>query len=334
MKNILSICTFLLAFGTLPLWGQSQDPLNEDQTTVRILEGDNSDPSIVRYGKSYYLVHSSFVYTPGLVVYKSDDLVNWTPCSTALTTFTGDIWAPDIVVHNNRFYIYFPTLNGKGRKTNMVTWADSPEGPWSTPIDLKIGGIDPEHVVSEDGKRYLLLSSGALYPLSDDGCSITGEPVRIYKEWEIPEEWDIEGVSMEGLNVKKVGEYYYLFAAEGGTAGPPTSHMVVQARSKNIMGPWENAPFNPLLRTESRNEKWWSKGHGSIVDTEDGRLFMIFHAYENGFQTLGRQTLLRELVQKRRWMVTFERRSHFFTCTGTFEIIWYKRFCMADVPGT
>ena len=194
MKNILSICTFLLAFGTLPLWGQSQDPLNEDQTTVRILEGDNSDPSIVRYGKSYYLVHSSFVYTPGLVVYKSDDLVNWTPCSTALTTFTGDIWAPDIVVHNNRFYIYFPTLNGKGRKTNMVTWADSPEGPWSTPIDLKIGGIDPEHVVSEDGKRYLLLSSGALYPLSDDGCSITGEPVRIYKEWEIPEEWDIEEV--------------------------------------------------------------------------------------------------------------------------------------------
>ena len=48
--------------------------------------------------------------------------------------------------------------------------------------------------------------------------------------------------AVEGLNVKKVGEYYYLFVAEGGTAGPPTSHMVVLARSKNIMGPWENAP--------------------------------------------------------------------------------------------
>ena len=32
----------------------------------------------------------------------------------------------------------------------MVTWADTPEGPWSTPVDLKIGGIDPEHVVGED----------------------------------------------------------------------------------------------------------------------------------------------------------------------------------------
>ena len=41
MKNILSVCAFLLVFGALPLWGQSQDPLNEDQTTVRILEGDN-----------------------------------------------------------------------------------------------------------------------------------------------------------------------------------------------------------------------------------------------------------------------------------------------------
>lgn len=27
MKNILSVCAFLLVFGALPLWGQSQDPL-------------------------------------------------------------------------------------------------------------------------------------------------------------------------------------------------------------------------------------------------------------------------------------------------------------------
>mgnify|MGYP002234115822 FL=1 len=77
--------------------------------------------------------------------------------------------------------------------------------------------------------------------------------------------WDIEGVSMEGLNVKKVGEYYYLFVAEGGTAGPPTSHMVVQARSKNIMGPWENAPFNPLLRTESVMKNGGVKGMALLL---------------------------------------------------------------------
>lgn len=51
----------------------------------------------------------------------------------------------------------------------MVTWADSPEGPWSKPVDLKVGGIDPEHVVDEKGNRYLLLSAGDLHPLSADG---------------------------------------------------------------------------------------------------------------------------------------------------------------------
>ena len=41
MKNILSVCAFLLVFGMLPLWGKFQDSLNEDQTIVRIWEGDN-----------------------------------------------------------------------------------------------------------------------------------------------------------------------------------------------------------------------------------------------------------------------------------------------------
>lgn len=297
MKTMLCVCIVWMGLLAAPVCAQPENtPFDEGGTTVRLLEGDNPDPSIIRCGSNYYLLHSSFLYSPGLVVYRSDNLVDWTPCSVALPTFTGDIWAPDLVEHKGRYYIYFPTRTD-GVKSNMVTWADSPEGPWSEPVTIQVKGIDPEHVVDENGKRHLLLSSGDLYPLSDDGLRVTGEPVKIYKGWPVPEEWDIEGVSMEGLNVKKVGEYYYLFAAEGGTAGPPTGHMVVQARSKSVTGPWENAPFNPLLRTVDRNEKWWSKGHGSLVDTPDGRLFMIFHGYENGFQTLGRQTLLRELEQ-------------------------------------
>lgn len=297
-QTFAALASLLMLGSNIPLQAQlpPSDILNEDRTTIRLLEGDNPDPSIIRYGNKYYMIHSSFVYTPGLVVYESDNLVDWHPCSIALPEYNGEIWAPDLCVYKDRFYIYLPTRDAQKKKTNMVIWADSPEGPWSKPVDLKIGEIDPEHVTDADGKRYLLLSSGTLHPLSEDGTRITGDPIHIYDEWPIPEEWDIEGVSLEGINIKKVGEYYYLFAAEGGTAGPPTSHMVVQARSKSIMGPWENAPENPLLRTRSRQEKWWSKGHGSIVDTPDGRLFMLFHAYENGFQTLGRQTLIRELV--------------------------------------
>lgn len=31
------------------------------------------------------------------------------------------------------------------------------------------------------------------------------------------------------------------------------------------MGPWENAPFNPLLRTESRNENGGVKGMALLL---------------------------------------------------------------------
>lgn len=52
--------------------------------------------------------------------------------------------------------------------------------------------------------------------------------------------------------------------------------MVVQARSKSVHGPWENAPENPLLRTQSPQETWWSQGHGSVVDTPEGKLMLFF----------------------------------------------------------
>lgn len=286
---LLSACVFFLAC-SLP----KSDTGSADVQKIRLFDGDHADPSIVFHNNVYYMVHSSFDYCPGLVVYESTDLVNWKPCSAALEKYVGAVWAPDIAVYNNRFYIYFPTMVENGR-TNMVVWTDDPKGTWSEPIDLKVGGIDPEHVVGEDGQRYILLSAGDLHPLSPDGLSITGSPMIIYKGWEIPEEWNIESFSLEGLNVRKIGEYYYLLAAEGGTAGPPTGHLVVQARSRELEGVWENAPSNPLLRTQSPDEKWWCQGHGQIIEGKNGKLYMTFHAYEKDYLTLGRQTLICEI---------------------------------------
>ncbi len=302
MRTILTLL-FLSGFICISSFGQPVKQENTPVEKIRLLDGDNADPAVVLHNGTYYMVHSSFDYCPGLVVYKSTNLVDWTPCSAALNKYVGAVWAPDICVHDNKFYIYFPAMGADGKKINMVVWADSPNGPWSEPIDLKIGGIDPEHVVGEDGRRYVLLSAGDLHPLSADGLSITGKPVYIYKGWEIPEEWDIESFSLEGLNVRKIGEYYYLLAAEGGTAGPPTGHMVVQARARNIEGPWENAPNNPLLRTQSPAEHWWSQGHGQFIEGKNGKLYMTFHAYEKDYLTLGRQSLICEVeVGKDGWI--------------------------------
>jgi xylan 1,4-beta-xylosidase len=68
--------------------------------------------------------------------------------------------------------------------------------------------------------------------------------------------------------------------------------MVIAARSKSIHGPWEHCPHNPIVRTTSANEPWWSRGHASLVEGPAGDWWMVYHGYENAFRTLGRQTLL------------------------------------------
>ena len=83
-----------------------------------------------------------------------------------------------------------------------------------------------------------------------------------------------------------------MLTAVGGTAGPPTGHMVIAARSRSLHGPWEHHPRNPLVRTTSVDEAWWSRGHASLVEGPDGSWWSLYHGYENGFWTLGRQCLL------------------------------------------
>jgi len=252
-----------------------------------IFGGDYPDPSIIRDGDTYYMVHSSFEYYPGLLVWESKDLINWTPVANALHKYVGSVWAPDIVKYEDKYYIYFPA-NDK----IYVVVSNTINGPWSDPVDLNINSIDPGHVVDEHGKRYLYFNSGGYVPLSDDGLSVIGELTHTYDGWPIPRDWTIELFALEGPKLVKRGDYYYLTTAEGGTAGPATSHMIISARSKSPFGPWENSPFNPIVKTWSKEERWWSKGHGTLLEDTHGSWWLVFHGYEKGHYNMGRQTLL------------------------------------------
>jgi beta-xylosidase len=251
-----------------------------------LFAGDYPDPTILRVGKDFYMTHTSYSYAPGLVIWHSRDLVNWVPISTVLNETIGEVWAPDLVEHEGRYYIYFP-MGGI-----YVVYADNPRGPWSAPIKLNIDDIDPGHVVGPDGKRYLYTAGGHVVELSADGLSVVGDRQQVYTGWAFPEDWKTEGMWLESPKLTKRGEFYYLICAEGGTAGPPTSHMSVAARSKSPLGPWENSPSNPLIHTYSADEEWWSVGHGTLISTPDDRWFFVYHGYRKDFQTLGRNTLL------------------------------------------
>jgi len=253
-----------------------------------VLGGDYPDPSVIRVGNDFYMTHSSFNYYPGLLVWHSTDLIHWERISHALHTNVGSVWAPDLVKYRDTWYIYFPAGG-----TNWVVTASSPMGPWSEPVDLKLGGfIDPGHVVGPDGKRYLYLSKGYIVQLAEDGLSTPDIPGNIYEGWQFPTTWSTECFCLESPKATIRNGFYYLTVAEGGTAGPATSHMVVSARSKSPLGSFENSPYNPIVHTKDRSEEWWSQGHGTLVDDIKGNWWIMYHGYKRNFHTLGRQTLM------------------------------------------
>ena len=185
-------------------WSQTHPagaPLAQFQNPL--FAGDYADPSILRVGRDFYMTHTCYQYAPGLRVWHSRDLVNWTPISNALDKTYGEVWAPDLVYYQGRYFIYYPQDGHL-----FVVHTLDPHGPWSAPIDLKVGGIDPGHVVGTDGTRYLHFAGGKAIQLSADGLSVVGEQKRVYEGWQFPKEWQTEGFWLESPKLTRRGDLF------------------------------------------------------------------------------------------------------------------------------
>ena len=262
-----------------------------------IVAGDHPDPTVLKDGDTYYMTFSSFEAYPGLVIWRSTDLVNWVPVGPALHKPLGSIWAVDLCKHNGRYFLYIPAMPDGGDWSIFAIHAEHIEGPWSDPVDLGIKGcIDPGHVVGEDGHRYLFVNGIRKVRLTPDGLAAAGPIEPAYAPWHYPENWVVEGFSPEGPKLIRRNGWFYLTTAVGGTAGPPTGHMVIVARSRSVHGPWQHCPHNPIVRTQSAAEPWWSRGHATMVEGPSGDWWLVYHGYANGYRTLGRQTLLEPMV--------------------------------------
>lgn len=285
-------------------WGRTHEgqrcaDLGNGQYRNPILAGAHADPSILKDGDDYYLALSSFEADPGLLIWHSRDLINWQPFTNALPAPLGSVFAVDLIKHDGRYFIYIPFIpTNWSTELNegaaiYVIHADSMSGPWSRPVDLGIrGSIDPGHAVGEDGERYLFLSAGFRVKLTRDGLATDGPVEKVYDGWKYPDDWITEAYALEGPKMLRRGDWFYMISAVGGTAGPATGHMVIAARSRSIHGPWQDCPDNPIVRTRSDQEAWWSRGHATLVEGPAGDWWMVYHGIENGYRTLGRQCLL------------------------------------------
>ena len=148
--------------------------------------------------------------------------------------------------------------------------------------------------VDDDGTVWLWLHHGKRVKLDGAGAKAIGavEGGR-YKGWRFPEEWrpGTKNLTLESPKLFKRGGWWYMVSAEGGTGMPLTAHMAIVARSKSPAGPWENSPYNPLVRAKSASEKWWCTGHATLFDDAQGNWWAIYHGYRNSFMTRSFQKL-------------------------------------------
>lgn len=140
-----------------------------------ILRGFNPDPNILRAKDRYYIIVSSFECLPGIRVYESKNLVNWSHTTDILTTqvslqgnpTNGSIWAPQISYADGLFYLVYTDVKSAGRPFkdvhNYLITASEITGPWSEPIYLNSNGFDPSlfHDL-ETGKNGLSMNYGII----------------------------------------------------------------------------------------------------------------------------------------------------------------------------
>ena len=256
------------------------------------------DPSLIRVGEDYYMVNSSFHFFPCIPISHSRDLVHWKVIGHAITRPEWaelddkeggrGYWAPDISYHSGRFYIT-ATLrcndNSKEKRIQMVTSSTSPEGPYDKPSWIHDDGIDPSIFHDDDGRKYMLLNRGArIFQLSSDCREKIGEASLL---------WLGEcRKNPEGPHILKKDGFYYLFLAEGGTG---MGHRVTCARAKNLYGPYEPCPHNPIVRQNDEMQILQCCGHGMAVDTPSGDWYMAYltlrHS-KDGYGFTGRETCL------------------------------------------
>ena len=279
-----------------------------------ILTGFYPDPSITQAGDDYYLVHSTFAYFPGIPVLHSRDLVNWTQIGNAIERpsqldfdslgISRGVFAPTIDYHDGTFYVLNTCVDCGG---NYLVTAKNPAGPWSDPVWLRrVGGIDPSLFFDDDGKAYLLNNDAPVgRPLYEGHRAIwirefdtgTNQPfgtptVLINGGVDISK----KPIWIEGPHLTKVNGWYYLTAAEGGTA---VGHSQVVLRSREVRGPYVAYEGNPILTQRSldpnRPNPVTSAGHADMVQTPNGTWWATFLAvrpYDGDFYNTGRETFL------------------------------------------
>ncbi|KAF2020743.1 glycoside hydrolase family 43 protein [Aaosphaeria arxii CBS 175.79] len=279
-----------------------------------IIPGFHPDPSCIHVPEedTFYCASSTFNVFPGIPIYASQDLTSWRLVGHVLNRAsqlpdlaisngsTSGIWAPTLRRHNGTFYLVTTLVHDKRPEQDPSRWDNIVfetkdlwnESSWSDAVHFKFQGYDPSPVWDKDGESYVV---GAHAYRVEPGIHLAKVDL---KTGEVKSDWTnvwngTGGLAPEGPHIYQKDGYYYLLAAEGGTS---EDHMVTIARSKNLYGPYDNDPSNPVLTNANSTNYFQAVGHADLFQDGRGNWWGVALSVRSGpeYKTfpMGRETVL------------------------------------------
>lgn len=306
------------------------------QTTFNnpIIPGFNPDPSIIRVGDDYYLVTSSWEYSPSIPVYHSKDLVNWrivnyvatSPQQINLNDYEsyGGVWAPTIRYNKGVFYVTVSLVKrtpglGLTDIQNVLFTTTDIKGQWSLPTiltsDVK-AGIDPSLFFDSNGKTYLLLNRTPLALRETTKTKVREIYIQeidlkskklIGRQHVLTRGFSSQPKYAEGPHIYQKDGYYYLLISEGGTG---YHHAITISRSRKVFGPYTQNDANPLLTHRNLGKQYpiQNIGHADFIQTQTGDWWSVLLGIrltdDGKHSIMGRETFLTPMEwEKNEWPI-------------------------------
>lgn len=245
-----------------------------------VIPGFHPDPSICRVNDIYYLVTSSFEYFPGVPLFTSKNLKDWTLIGHCLTRNSQlplngcqnseGIYAPTIRYHDGYFFMVTTNVSGGG---NFIVHTQNPSGEWSEPAWVRQGGIDPSLLFVDD-KTYFISNGDCKGNSGIYLCEINPFTGEMLTESTLIST-GCGGKYPEAPHLYYINHEFYLMLAEGGTE---YGHMVTMQKSTSPWGPFTPCPYNPILTNRNLpngSDIIACTGHADLIDDIRGNWWMV-----------------------------------------------------------
>lgn len=296
---LLVMCLMLSQMSFTYAW---QPDKGDGTFTNPVMYADYPDPSMIRVGNYFYLATSTFVNSPGLVICRSEDMVNWEIAGHCIdrlsdaynmtngsTKYAAGCFAPSIAYKDGTFYVIVNLNDGSGAR---IYYSKDVSGTWKY-YNLGASYFDPCIFIDTDGTPYIAYGGAyekniSMIQLKPDLSGTVGSSRVICSYGNI-----------EGAHITKVNGKYYLF-----NAVPARS--LVCSRASSVWGPYGETT---TLCTAGKG------GHqGGIVDLPDGSYWGYLHQDDGA---PGRMTRICPITWQNGWPM-FGREGHLGQVESTY----------------